>query len=53
MKNLIYPNILGKYQYCLFVYFLVVVKIDFDRYYIVRTDKGQPRPKNIFNKMWN
>ena len=24
--------------------------IDFDGYYIVRTDEGQPRPKYIFNK---
>ena len=23
---------------------------DFDDYYIVRTDEGQPRPKYIFNK---
>ena len=26
--------------------------IDFDGYYIVRTDEGQPRPK-YFQKMWN
>ena len=24
--------------------------IDFDGYYIVKTDEGQPRPKYIFNK---
>ena len=24
--------------------------IDFDGYYVVRTDEGQPRPKYIFNK---
>ena len=24
--------------------------IDFDAYYIVKTDEGQPRPKFIFNK---
>ena len=24
--------------------------MDFDGYYIVRTDEGQPRPKYIFNK---
>ena len=24
--------------------------VDFDGYYIVRTDEGQPRPKYIFNK---
>ena len=26
---------------------------DFDGYYIIRTDEGQPRQKHIFNKMWN
>ena len=40
----------------LFVYFLVIFYIfkiffiDFDGYYIVRADEGQPRPKYIFNK---
>ena len=41
----------------LLVYFLVILTnflniffIDFDGYYIVRTDEGQPRPKYIFNK---
>ena len=29
-----------------FIYFF----IDFNGYYIVRTDEGQPRPKYIFNK---
>ena len=33
-------------QSFLFVYFF----IDFDGYYIVRTDEGQPSPKYIFNK---
>ena len=32
---------------CDFLHFL---KINFDGYYIVRTDEGQPRPKYIFNK---
>jgi len=27
--------------------------IDFDGYYIVLTDQAHPRPKYIFNKMWN
>ena len=30
--------------------FLTFFIIDFDGYYIVRTDEGQPRPKYIFNK---
>ena len=39
----------------LFVYLLVIFTffyffIDFDGYFIVRTDEGQPRPKYIFNK---
>ena len=41
----------------MFVYFLVIFNkhflhffIDFDGYYIVRTDEGQPIPKYIFNK---
>ena len=39
----------------LFVYLLVIFTffdffIDFDGYYIVRSDEGQPRPKYIFNK---
>jgi hypothetical protein len=29
-----------------------VFEIDFDGYDIVRTDEA-PRPKYIFNKMWN
>ena len=33
-------------------FFLVVFNINFDGYYNL-TDKGQPRPKYIFNKMWN
>ena len=28
----------------------IIFFTDFDGYYIVRTDKGQPRPKYIFNK---
>ena len=39
---------------CLFsCAFLTYFIIDFDSYYIVRTDEGQPRPKYFFNKMWN
>ena len=34
---------------CDFLHFLFFF-IDFDGYYIVRTDEGQPRPKYIFNK---
>ena len=41
----------------MFVYFIVIFDkhffiffIDFDGYYIVRTDEGQPGPKYIFNK---
>jgi len=30
--------------------FLHFFLLDFDGYYIVRTDEGQPRPKYIFNK---
>ena len=40
-------------QSFLFVYFLVVFNIDFDGYFILRTDEGQPRLKYIFNKIWN
>ena len=39
-------------QSSLFVYFLVVFIIDFDGYYIAWTDKGQPWPKYVFNKLW-
>ena len=35
---------------CLFCWFLTIFFIDFDGYYIVRTDEGQLRPKYIFNK---
>ena len=34
---------------CDFLHFLFFF-IDFDVYYIIRTDEGQPRPKYIFNK---
>ena len=34
----------------LFLWFLTFFLIDFDGYYIVRTDESQPRPKYIFNK---
>ena len=33
-----------------FLWFLTFFLIDFDGYYIVRTDDGRPRPKYIFNK---
>ena len=41
--------------FCLFIFLWVLTIIwfffiDFDSYYIVRTDDGQPRPKYIFNK---
>ena len=38
--------------FCLFrfLWFLTFFFIDFDGYYYVRTDEGQPRPKYIFNK---
>ena len=29
---------------------IMIFIIDFDGYYIVRTDEAQPRPKYIFNK---
>ena len=41
--------------FCLFIFlwfltkFLKLFFIDFDGYYIVRTDEGQPRPKYIFS----
>ena len=35
------------YLFCVFLHFYF---IDFDGYYIVRTDEGLPRPKYIFNK---
>ena len=46
------PNFYFEYSF-LFVYLLVIFFtffLDFDGYYIVRTDEGQPRPKYIFNK---
>ena len=41
--------------FCLFIFlwFLIFFIIDLDGYYIVRTDEGQPKPKYMFNKMWN
>jgi len=38
--------------FCLFIFlwFFTFFFIDFDGYYIVRTDEGQPRQKYIFNK---
>ena len=33
--------------------FLTFFIIDFDGYFIVRTDEGQPRPKYIFNNSIN
>ena len=35
---------------CLFSFGFNNFFIDFDGYYVVRTDEGQPRPKYIFNK---
>ena len=31
-------------------HFFIFFFIDFDGYYVVRTDEDQPRPKYIFNK---
>ena len=41
-----------KLSFCLliFLWFLAFFTIDFDSYYIVWTDEGQPRPKYLFNK---
>ena len=37
--------------FCLFIFlWFFIFFLDFDGYYIVRTDEGQPRPKYIFNK---
>ena len=40
--------------FCLFIFLWFLTKLifftDFDGYYIVRTDEGQPRQKYIFNK---
>ena len=36
------------FVYLLFIFFIFL--IDFDGYYIIRTDEGKPRPKYIFNK---
>ena len=35
------------------ILFVGLFFIDFDGCYRVRTDEGQPRPKYIFNKLWN
>ena len=45
--------ILNNFFVCLYscdFYIFFIFLIDFDGYYIVRTDEGQPRPKYIFFK---
>ena len=46
------PHFFFNNLFCLFIFlwFLTFFFIDFDGYYIVRTDESQPRPKYIFNK---
>ena len=35
----------------IFLWFLTIFIIDFDGYFIIRTDEGQPRPKYIFKNV--